>query len=94
VGRRSKPQYVPPELRQRFTDDLQLQGLSTRTQQAYTRVVRLLAEHDQKSPEQISEEELRQYFLYGKNTKHWSRATMTQSICGIKCFFEHTLHRD
>jgi site-specific recombinase XerD len=92
--RRSKPRYVPPELRQRFLDDLQLHGLSARTQQAYTRVVRLLAEHYQKSPEQISEEELRQYFLHVKNVKQWSRATMTQSICGIKFFFEQTLHRD
>jgi site-specific recombinase XerD len=29
-----------------------------------------------------------------KNTKHWSRATMTQALCGIKRFFERTLHRD
>jgi site-specific recombinase XerD len=92
--RRSKKQYFPPELRQRFIDDLQLQGMSARTQQAYTRVVRLLSEHYQKSPDQISEEELRQYFLHVKNVKNWSRATMTQSICGIKFFFEQTLHRD
>jgi len=91
---RSKKNCFPPELRQRFVEDLQLQGMSARTQQAYTRVVRLLAEHYNKSPEQISEEELRRYFLYVKNIKHWSRATMTQSICGIKFFFEQTLHRD
>jgi site-specific recombinase XerD len=91
---RSKKNYFPPKLRQRFIEDLQLQGMSARTQQAYTRVVRLLSEHYQKSPAQISEEELRQYFLHVKNVKHWSRATMTQSICGIKFFFEQTLHRD
>jgi integrase/recombinase XerD len=91
---RSKTTYFPPELRQRFVEDLQLQGMSARTQQAYVRTVRQLADHFQKSPAQISEEELRQYFLHVKNVKHWSRATMTQSICGIKFFFEHTLHRD
>ena len=67
--RRSKKQYVPPELRQRFVDDLQLQGMSARTQQASTRVVRLLSEHDHTSPDQITEEELRQYFLYVKNVE-------------------------
>jgi integrase/recombinase XerD len=92
--RRSKKSCFPPELRQRFVEDLQLQGMSARTQQAYTRVVRLLSEHYQKSPDQITEEELRHYFLHVKNVKHWSRATMTQSICGIKFFFEQTLHRD
>lgn len=92
--RRSKKQYFPPKLRQRFIEDLQLQGMSARTQQAYTRVVRLLSEHYRKSPDQVTEEELRQYFLYVKNTKGWSRATMTQSICGIKFFFEQTLQCD
>jgi hypothetical protein len=33
----------------------------------------LVAEHYQKSPDQISEEKLRQYFLYVKNVKKWSR---------------------
>jgi site-specific recombinase XerD len=91
---RSKTTYFPPELRQRFVEDLQLQGMSARTQQAYVRTVRQLADHVQKSPAEISEEELRQYFLHVKNVKHWSRATMTQSICGIKFFFEQTLHRE
>ena len=86
--------HFPPELRQRFVEDLQLQGLSARTQQAYARAVRQLAEHSQKSPAEITEDELRQYFLHVKNVKHWSRATMTQALCGIKLFFERTLRRE
>jgi len=30
--------------------------------------------------------ELRQYFLYLKNVKHYSRNTMTVAICGIRFF--------
>lgn len=89
-----KHSYFPPDLRQRFIEDLQLQGMGERTQQAYARTVRQLADHCRKSPAEISEEELREYFLYVKNVKKWSRATMTQSICGIKRFFERTLQRD
>jgi site-specific recombinase XerD len=81
-------------LRQRFVEDLQLQGMAERTQQAYVRTVRMLVEHVGKSPEAITEEELRQYFLYVKNDKQWSRSTMTQALCGIKHFFEQTLHRE
>jgi integrase/recombinase XerD len=84
----------PDDLRQRFIEDLQLQGMSARTQQAYVRTVRQLADHYRKSPDLITEEELRQYFLYVKNVKKWSRATMTQAICGIKRFCEQTLQRD
>jgi site-specific recombinase XerD len=73
---------------------LQLRGLAERTQEAYTRAVRQLAAHYHKSPDQISEAELRQYFLYLKNVKHYSRNTMTIAICGIRFFYEQTLQRN
>lgn len=81
-------------LRQRMIEDLQLRGLSERTQELYVRAVRQLAEHYHKSPERITEEELRTYFLYLKNEKHYSRAASTIALCGIKFFYEHTLKRD
>jgi site-specific recombinase XerD len=84
----------PDDLRQRVIEDLQLQGMGERTQQAYVRTVRQLADHFHKSPADISEEELRHYFLHVKHVKKWARATMTPSICGIKRFFELTLQRD
>ena len=82
------------ELRKRMIECLQLRGLSERTQEAYVRAVRQLAEHYHKSPDLITEEELRQYFLYLKNVKHFSRNTMTIAICGLKFFFERTLEKD
>jgi site-specific recombinase XerD len=81
------------ELRKRMIECLQLRGLSERTQEAYTRAVRQLAEHYHKSPDLLTEEELRQYFLFIKNVKHYSRNTMTIALCGIKFFYEQTLHR-
>lgn len=82
------------ELRKRMIECLQLRGLSERTQESYVRAVRQLAEHYHKSPDLITEEELRQYFLYIKNVKHYSRSTATIAICGIKFFFERTLEKD
>jgi len=82
------------DLRKRMIECLQLRGLSERTQEAYVRAVRQLAEHYHKSPDLISEEELRQYFLFIKNVKHYSRNTMTIAICGLKFFFEHTLQKE
>ena len=82
------------ELRKRMIECLQLRGLSERTQEAYVRAVRQLSEHYHKSPDLITEEELRQYFLYLKNVKHYSRSTATIAICGIKFFFERTLAKD
>lgn len=82
------------QLRQRMIEDLQLRGFAPKTQEAYLRAVRQLAEHFKKLPEDITEEDLRQYFLHLKNVKRVSRSTCTLALCGIKFFFEHTLRRD
>src|SRR4030095_10107686 len=82
------------ELEKRMIECLQLRGLSERTQESYVRAVRQLAEHYHKSPDLITEEELRQYFLFLKNVKHYSRSTATIAICGIRFFFERTLEKD
>jgi restriction endonuclease Mrr len=42
-------------------ESLQIRGLAERTQKAYTRAVRQLAAHYHKSPDQISEAELRHF---------------------------------
>jgi len=57
------------ELRKRMIECLQLRGLSKRTQESHVRAVRQLAKHYHKSPELITEQDLRQYFLYIKNVK-------------------------
>jgi site-specific recombinase XerD len=75
-------------------EDMQLRGLSPKTQEAYLRHIRQLAEHRKKSPDQVTEEDLREYFLYLKNEKRVSRSTCTQAISAIKFFFEQTLKRD
>lgn len=80
-------------LRKRMIECLQLRGLSERTQEAYVRAVRQLAEHYHTAPDQITEEQLRQYFLYLKNVKKYSRAASTIALCGIKFFFERTLEK-
>ncbi len=81
-------------LRQRFIDDLQLQGKAERTQQAYVRAVRMLAEHFNTPPDQLTPDHLRQYFLYVIREKHWSFSTMNQALCAIKFFYTQTLHRE
>lgn len=80
-------------LRQRLIEDLQLRGMSARTQEMYVRAVRQLAEYSQKSPDQLTEEELRDSFLSIKNVKHSSRSASTIALCRIKFFYEHTRKR-
>jgi len=73
---------------------LQLNGKGERTQQSYTRAVRMLTEFYDKTPDGISEEELQEYFLHRKNVNKWSPNTMRICYCGIRFFFENVLKRD
>ena len=80
-------------LQQRMLEDMQLRGLSARTQEAYARAVWQLAQHYRRSPDQLSDEDLRQYFLYLANEKKIARPTATIALCGIKFFYEQTLRQ-
>jgi site-specific recombinase XerD len=74
-------------------EDLRLKGYSPRTQEAYVRAVRQLAEFYHRPPDQLGDEELRCYFLYLTHEKKVARPTTTIAVCGIKFFHETTLGR-
>lgn len=81
------------ELRERMLEDLKLHGLAKSTQNLYVQAVRQLAKYCRKPPDQITEEELRQYFLYLTQVKKIAPSTLTVAVCGIRFLYEHTLHR-
>jgi len=81
-------------LRQRMTEDLQLAGLSERTQYAYVRAVRKLAEHYRQSPAQLTEAQVRDYLLFLKNERKFSPSALKIAHSGIKFFYSHTVVRD
>ena len=80
-------------LRQRMLEDMQLRGLAARTQESYLAAVRQLATHFGRSPDQISEEELRHYFLYLRNEKHVAPNTVNVALNAVKFLYLHTLQR-
>lgn len=81
------------KLRQRMFEDMQLRGLAAKTQQAYVGAVQQLAAFYGRSPDNLNEAELRQYFLYLKNEKHVSASSLRVALCGLKFFYERTLGR-
>jgi len=80
-------------LRERMIEDLQLHGLSNNTQVSCVRSVRFLAEYYRKPPDQITEEELREYFLFLIKERRVPPSTFRIALCGIKFFYEHTLQK-
>ena len=79
---------------QKSINALQLNGKGERTQEAYTRAVRMLSAFYDKPPEQITEAELEAYFLHRRNVDHWSANTMRICYCGIRFFFVQVLQRN
>ena len=82
------------KLSTKMIEDMQLHGLSERTQDAYVRAVRQLAVHYKKSPDKITEGEIREYFLYNKNVRKWSPSACSIALGGIRFFFTHTLGKE
>jgi integrase/recombinase XerD len=80
-------------LRRRMLEDLQLRGLAPKTQECYVAAVHQLAQHYRRPPDQLSEEELRQYFLFLLNEKKVAESTFRVHLYGIRFFYEHTLQR-
>jgi integrase/recombinase XerD len=81
-------------LRERMRQDLQLAGLSERTQEAYLRAVRQLASHFHQSPDRLTEPQIREYFLYLKNEKNFAPSSLGIAFYGIRFLYRHTLPRD
>ena len=72
---------------------LQLAGKGERTQLVYTRSVRKLVEFFDRTPDQISEIDLQDYFLHRRNVDRWKPNTMRICHAGILFFFTNVLDR-
>jgi len=81
-------------LRERMIEDLQLHGYAEKTQEAYLRAVSQLSAQYNKPPDQITEDELRGYFLYLKNEKGASQSTCRVALYGIRFFYLKTLRKE
>ena len=79
-------------LRQRMIDDMRMRKLSPKTQIAYIRSVKKLAQFLGRSPATATEEDLRRFQLHLVE-KGTSRITINATITGLRFFFEVTLSR-
>jgi len=81
-------------LQERMREDMDLRGYSESTIESYVGAVRRLAEHYGRSPDLLSEEEVRSYLLYLAVGKKVSRSFHTIELSGIKFFYQETLGRE
>ena len=93
-NRPASSEYFQGKLYQQMHDDLHLAGVAQRTVDGYLRSVRQLADDCQCSPDQVSEQQLRNWLLYLKNEKEFAYGSLRVAFSGIKFFFTRTCKRD
>lgn len=81
-------------LREQMVADLQLRGLTPKTQKIYLREVSNYAKYFGKSPEELGEKELREYLLYLLNERKLSKGTYRFYYQGLKFLYKQTLKRE
>ena len=70
---------------------LKLQGKAKATEDAYCRAVRRAADYFERCPDDLTAEELREYFADLLETHSWS--TIKLDRCGLQFFYRHVLDR-
>jgi integrase/recombinase XerD len=81
-------------LREKMLAELQLRGITPRTQTAYLREVANLENYFNKSPEELGEEEVKEYLVHLLEDRGLSSGTYKYYAAGIKFLYRTTLNRE
>jgi integrase/recombinase XerD len=81
-------------LREQMQADLQLRGITPRTQKDYLREVSKLAKYFNKSPEELGEKKVKEYLVHLLKDGKISGGTYKYYVSGIKFLYRTTLKRE
>ena len=82
------------ELRDRMETDMKLRDFRPATQSQYLHSVRQLTKHYGRSPDELSEEEVRSFLLYLREERALSSASISTYTAALKFFYGVTLRRE
>jgi integrase/recombinase XerD len=74
-------------------DALTLRGLAPKTHEAYVRAVAALATYYHRSPERLTNEEIRAYLLHLHQERKLSASSLNVAISGLRFFYQRVLDR-
>ena len=74
--------------------DLELKNLSPRTRSCYLTWMKSFALHFHRSPDELGDQEIREYLHYLIQEKKASQSGISQAYSALKFFYETTLKRD
>ena len=80
-------------LRQQFIRELVIRGTSPRTQESYVAAVYGLAKHYHQAPDQISDEQIKDYMFYLASERKLAASSLNVTVCALRSFYQLVLHR-
>jgi site-specific recombinase XerD len=80
--------------RARMTADMRLRDYRPKTQSAYGLATRLFLDWAAAEPDALTEEHVRDYFLFLREEKKQAPSSINVAVCAIRFFCTHTLGRD
>ena len=80
-------------LRQQLIQELVLRGCSPRTQEAYVSAVYQLAKYYRRSPDQLSDQQIKDYLFYLAVRKKLSASSRNQATSALRFFYASVLSR-
>ena len=86
--------YFTGPLRTKMSEDLHLTSKAKRTHDGYLREIRKLADHCRMSPDQITEQQVRIYFLHLRNERNFAAGSLTVTLSALKFFYRITCPKD
>src|SRR5437879_2183416 len=81
-------------LRDRMIEEMKLRNFSTATQQSYVYAVSRLARYHNKSPDQLSKEDIRAFLVHLTVERKLSPNSLTGYCSGLRFFYNETLGWD
>ena len=82
------------ELRAQFISRMELHGLSENTQRSYVTSVKGLAAYYRKSPETLTDEQIRGYFRYLIEERKLAKSSCRRCLTGLLFFYRHVCQRE
>ena len=80
-------------LRQDFIRELVLRGIAPRTQETYIAAVYALAKYYHQSPDQLSDDQLKDYLFYLAREKQYAASSLNQVVSAFRRFYQMVLKR-
>ncbi len=81
------------ELRRAMLTDLRIRHYAVRTQEIYITRVAEMARHFERSPAELSHQEVREYLRYLKEEREVSRSAFAQVVAALRFVYRETLDR-